>query len=46
MGKIFTGINVAVLVFVFVSGMAKGDRANWSLTVDHFINATNVTDPE
>ncbi|KAG7278067.1 hypothetical protein CRUP_029012 [Coryphaenoides rupestris] len=46
MGKIFTLINVMVLGFVIVSGMAKGDRANWSLTVDHFINTTNVTDPE
>ncbi|KAJ3587976.1 hypothetical protein NHX12_011570 [Muraenolepis orangiensis] len=46
MGKIFTGINVTVLGFVVVSGLVKGDRGNWSLTVDDFINATNVTDPE
>ncbi|KAK0140138.1 High affinity cationic amino acid transporter 1 [Merluccius polli] len=46
MGKIFTGINVTVLGFVFISGMVKGDLANWSLTVDNFINATNITDPE
>ncbi|XP_078145190.1 cationic amino acid transporter 3 [Centroberyx gerrardi] len=45
-GKIFTGINVLVLGFIFVSGMMKGDKANWSLTVDNFINATNITDPE
>ena len=46
MGKIFTGINVTVLGFVFVSGVVEGDRANWSLTLDNFIEATNVTDPE
>ncbi|XP_059919064.1 cationic amino acid transporter 3 [Gadus macrocephalus] len=46
MGKIFTGINVTVLGFVFVAGLVKGDRANWSLTLDDYINATNVTDPE
>ncbi|XP_071395528.1 high affinity cationic amino acid transporter 1 [Centroberyx affinis] len=45
-GKIFTGINVLVLGFVFISGMMKGDKANWSLTVHNFINATNITDPE
>ncbi|KAM4621899.1 cationic amino acid transporter 3 [Polymixia lowei] len=44
--KIFTGINVSVLGFVFVSGMVKGDGANWSLTVDNFINTTNITNPE
>ncbi|XP_029918575.1 high affinity cationic amino acid transporter 1 [Myripristis murdjan] len=45
-GKIFTGVNVSVLGFVFISGMVRGDWANWSLSVDSFINTTNITDPE
>ncbi|KAM3867034.1 cationic amino acid transporter 3 [Diretmus argenteus] len=45
-GKIFTGVNVLVLGFVFISGTVKGDWANWNLTVDNFIDTTNITDPE
>uniref|UniRef100_A0A6Q2Y1Z4 Cationic amino acid transporter C-terminal domain-containing protein n=1 Tax=Esox lucius TaxID=8010 RepID=A0A6Q2Y1Z4_ESOLU len=43
--KIFTGINLVVLSFVIASGLVKGDHANWSLTVEDFVNATNITDP-
>ncbi|KAJ8015658.1 hypothetical protein DPEC_G00028400 [Dallia pectoralis] len=43
--KIFTGINLVVLSFVIVAGLVKGDRANWSLTVEDFVNVTNITDP-
>ncbi|XP_036443723.1 cationic amino acid transporter 3a [Colossoma macropomum] len=44
--KIFTGINLVVLGFVIMSGFVKGDTANWNLTLDNFINDTNVTSPE
>ncbi|KAJ8401840.1 hypothetical protein AAFF_G00378110 [Aldrovandia affinis] len=44
--KIFTGVNLVVLSFVIVSGFVKGDTRNWNLTVDDFINKTNVTDPK
>lgn len=44
--KIFTGINLVVLGFVIISGFVKGDAANWNLTLDNFINTTNITDPK
>lgn len=44
--KIFTGINLVVLGFVIISGFVKGDTTNWNLTVDDFMNATNITKPE
>ncbi|XP_062332782.1 cationic amino acid transporter 3 [Osmerus eperlanus] len=44
--KIFTGINLVVLGFVIISGLVKGDRANWNLTQEDFINSTNISDPE
>ncbi|KAJ8407165.1 hypothetical protein AAFF_G00288410 [Aldrovandia affinis] len=44
--KIFTGINLVVLGFVIISGFVKGDTRNWNLSVEDFINHTNVTAPE
>ncbi|XP_059371572.1 cationic amino acid transporter 3-like [Carassius carassius] len=44
--KIFTGINLVVLMFVIISGFVKGDTANWSLTVEDYINSTNNYNPE
>ncbi|XP_064206449.1 cationic amino acid transporter 3-like [Anguilla rostrata] len=44
--KIFTGINLVVLGFVIISGFVKGDSTNWNLTVEDFMNSTNVTNPE
>ncbi|KAL7844385.1 hypothetical protein SRHO_G00229240 [Serrasalmus rhombeus] len=44
--KIFTGINLVVLGFVIMSGFVKGNTANWNLTLDNFINDTNITSPE
>lgn len=44
--KIFTGINLVVLGFVMISGFVKGNTANWNLTLDNFINDTNITAPE
>lgn len=44
--KIFTGVNLVVLGFVIISGLVKGDRANWNLTREDFINSTNISDLE
>ncbi|XP_056328244.1 cationic amino acid transporter 3 [Danio aesculapii] len=41
--KIFTGINLVVLTFVIISGFVKGDTANWNLTVEDYINSTNIS---
>ncbi|XP_036928264.1 high affinity cationic amino acid transporter 1-like isoform X1 [Acanthopagrus latus] len=38
--KIFTCINVLVLLFVIISGLVKGDRKNWSLNPEEILNAT------
>ncbi|KAJ8348837.1 hypothetical protein SKAU_G00274260 [Synaphobranchus kaupii] len=44
--KIFTGINLVVLGFIIISGFVKGNTTNWNLTVEDFINKTNITKPE
>ncbi|CAG6000023.1 unnamed protein product [Menidia menidia] len=38
--KIFTCINVLVLVFVIISGLVKGTLKNWSLDPEEILNAT------
>ncbi|XP_061636986.1 high affinity cationic amino acid transporter 1-like isoform X2 [Phyllopteryx taeniolatus] len=48
-GKVFTSINVMVLMFVMVSGMIKGDPKNWSVNPDDVLSgviasSTNATD--
>ncbi|XP_061091175.1 cationic amino acid transporter 3 [Conger conger] len=44
--KIFTGINLVVLGFVIISGFVKGDTRNWTLSIEDFLNRTNITNPE
>uniref|UniRef100_A0A8B9H455 Solute carrier family 7 member 3 n=1 Tax=Astyanax mexicanus TaxID=7994 RepID=A0A8B9H455_ASTMX len=44
--KIFTGVNLVVLGFVIISGFVKGNTENWNLTLNDFINDTNITTPE
>ncbi|KAG7464752.1 hypothetical protein MATL_G00168910 [Megalops atlanticus] len=44
--KVFTGINLVVLGFVIIAGFVKGDTRNWKLTVEDYVNSTNVTSPE
>ncbi|XP_041948786.1 cationic amino acid transporter 2 family protein [Alosa sapidissima] len=39
--KIFTAINVLVLIFVVISGFIKGDLSNWQLTPEFILNNTN-----
>ncbi|XP_068601199.1 high affinity cationic amino acid transporter 1-like [Brachionichthys hirsutus] len=38
--KVFTCINVVVLLFVIISGFVKGDLNNWRLNPDDVLNAT------
>ncbi|XP_033949188.1 cationic amino acid transporter 2-like [Pseudochaenichthys georgianus] len=38
--KIFTVINIMVLLFVVISGFIKGDISNWQISEEALINAT------
>ncbi|KAJ8015059.1 hypothetical protein DPEC_G00022200 [Dallia pectoralis] len=48
--KIFTAINILILIFVIVAGFIKGDIANWQISLETLINATakhqNLTSTE
>lgn len=39
--KVFTCINVVVLLFVVVAGFIKGDIKNWSVNPPEILNATH-----
>ncbi|MBN3284196.1 CTR2 protein, partial [Polyodon spathula] len=41
--KVFTAVNVLVLVFVIIAGFVKGDSENWKITESALINFTAVT---
>lgn len=41
--KVFTSVNVLVLVFVIISGFVKGDTDNWRISEESLINVTIVT---
>ncbi|KPP70318.1 Low affinity cationic amino acid transporter 2-like, partial [Scleropages formosus] len=41
--KVFTAINVLVLMFVIISGFVKGDPHNWRITEESLINFTITT---
>ncbi|XP_028315640.1 cationic amino acid transporter 2 isoform X2 [Gouania willdenowi] len=41
--KVFTSVNVLVLLFVIISGFVKGDTENWRITEESLINVTIVT---
>ncbi|XP_064829166.1 cationic amino acid transporter 2-like [Oncorhynchus masou masou] len=47
--KIFTAVNILVLLFVIVAGVVKGDVGNWQISQEELINATaelqNLTSP-
>ncbi|XP_073718750.1 high affinity cationic amino acid transporter 1b [Misgurnus anguillicaudatus] len=43
--KVFTCINVLVLMFVVVSGLIKGTSRNWNLNPDQILNNTNSSAP-
>ncbi|XP_056328796.1 cationic amino acid transporter 2 isoform X2 [Danio aesculapii] len=40
--KIFTAVNVLVLMFVIISGFVKGDSLNWNISEESLINITVV----
>ncbi|XP_034453630.1 cationic amino acid transporter 2 isoform X2 [Hippoglossus hippoglossus] len=40
--KVFTSVNVLVLLFVIISGFVKGDTYNWEITEESLINVTIV----
>jgi len=43
--KIFTAVNILVLVFVVIGGFITGDIANWHITLDTLLNHSDAITP-
>ncbi|CAL8235064.1 unnamed protein product [Boreogadus saida] len=41
--KVFTAVNIVVLLFVVVAGCIKGDIANWHITIDTLLNRSDIS---
>uniref|UniRef100_A0A3B5ABN2 Low affinity cationic amino acid transporter 2-like n=1 Tax=Stegastes partitus TaxID=144197 RepID=A0A3B5ABN2_9TELE len=41
---VFTAVNVAVLVFIIISGFIKGDIKNWQISEETILNGTRQTE--
>ncbi|KAG9340194.1 hypothetical protein JZ751_021919 [Albula glossodonta] len=41
--KVFTSINIVVLLFIIISGFIKGDLNNWYISMDTILNTTSDT---
>uniref|UniRef100_A0A8C4Z4U0 Cationic amino acid transporter C-terminal domain-containing protein n=1 Tax=Gadus morhua TaxID=8049 RepID=A0A8C4Z4U0_GADMO len=41
--KVFTAVNIVVLLFVVVAGCIKGDIANWHITLDTLLNRSDIS---
>lgn len=42
--KIFTAINILVLLFIMISGFVKGDVDNWRISEEYLIDLSEIAE--